>query len=171
MKVRSLKPQDIVVALKLARRQGDWKYAALAAELEMSASEVHGAVQRLTAGQLFNPVLKRVDRLALRKLIVHGLPHVFPAVPAERTRGLPTAISAKPLADMIQAGDEAQMVWPSQKLGSIWGRRVEPLYRSAPEAASRDPALHELLALVDAIRVGRARERNIASEILEQRLQ
>jgi hypothetical protein len=45
-----------------------------------------------------------------------------------------------------------------------------PLYRSAPDAALRDPALYEWLALVDALRSGKARERRMAGEELARRL-
>ena len=42
------------------------------------------------------------------------------------------------------------------------GVAVSPLYKSAPEAAQRDPQLYAALAYVDAIRLGRARERQVA---------
>ena len=45
-----------------------------------------------------------------------------------------------------------------------------PLYKSVPEAALNDPLLHEMLALVDAIRVGSAREKKIAVEELKKRI-
>lgn len=45
-----------------------------------------------------------------------------------------------------------------------------PLYEGAPGLVSRSPALYELLALVDAVRVGRARERRIAIELLQEKL-
>jgi DNA-binding Lrp family transcriptional regulator len=161
-----------MVALKLANRRdaADRKFAELADELSMSASEVHGGVRRLAECRLFNSSLRRVDRSALRTFLVYGLAHVFPAAPAEVARGMPTAISAPPLAGKLLVGDDDQMVWPSSKPGAVRGRRIAPLYRSAPEAASRDPALYELLALVDALRVGRARERNLARQELERRL-
>lgn len=50
------------------------------------------------------------------------------------------------------------------------GRMLTPLYRNVPLAAGDDPALHELLALADALRVGRARERELAREELKGRL-
>jgi hypothetical protein len=170
--VAHLKPQDVMVALKLVSRGSavPWKYAELASELSMSASEVHGGVRRLTDCRLFNHSLQRVDRLALRNFLVHGIAHVFPANPVEQARGMPTAISAPPLAGKLLVGDEDRMVWPSSKPGGVRGRRIDPLYRSAPEAASRDPALYELLALVDALRAGRARERHLARQELERRL-
>ena len=45
-----------------------------------------------------------------------------------------------------------------------------PLYKSVPQAALRDSKLYQLLALVDAIRDGRASERKIAERDLAQRL-
>jgi hypothetical protein len=47
---------------------------------------------------------------------------------------------------------------------------VEPLYRTVPEAVAGDSELYELLALIDAIRVGRAREIKIAHDELSRRL-
>ena len=50
------------------------------------------------------------------------------------------------------------------------GVTVEPLYKTAPAAALRDPFLYELLALIDALREGRARERKLAEKELIDRL-
>jgi hypothetical protein len=60
-------------------------------------------------------------------------------------------------------------VWPDAN-GEYRGLEFAPLYRSAPQAAKRDPVLYELLALVDAVRGGRARERQIAGDELKKRL-
>ena len=49
----AMKPQDVVVALKLlSEGERPRPYAVLAAELGMSASEIHGAVARLREGGL-----------------------------------------------------------------------------------------------------------------------
>lgn len=53
----------------------------------------------------------------------------------------------------------------------VRGIAVQPLYKSVPMAAKKDKRLYEYLALVDAIRGGRARERSKAIEILSQRLE
>ena len=60
-------------------------------------------------------------------------------------------------------------VWP-YPTGSQRGTSFEPLYKQAPKAALRDSGLYELLALVDALRDGRARERKLAEEMLVSRL-
>ena len=44
-----------------------------------------------------------------------------------------------------------------------------PLYPSVPAAALRNPVLHENLALFDALRMGNARERNLAMKLFEER--
>lgn len=95
--------------------------------------------------------------------------YAFPAEHGEVTRGLPTSFAAPPLNNEIVPSDELPPVWPWRD-GETRGIALEPLYRTAPEAAVRDPVLYELLALVDAIRDGRARERKIAEKHLINRL-
>jgi hypothetical protein len=73
-----------------------------------------------------------------------------------------------PLA-AIAKGDDLPPVW-SDPDGQVRGREVEPLYFSAPAASKKDPELYALLALVDAVRFGRARERKMAEQELEKRL-
>ena len=50
-------------------------------------------------------------------------------------------------------------------------KRWPPLYRSVPFAARQDPALYEWLALVDTLRSGSTRERQLAGKLLDERLQ
>lgn len=47
---------------------------------------------------------------------------------------------------------------------------VNPLYASAPGAAIEDPALYELRALLDALRIGQARDRQMAVRMIDERL-
>lgn len=47
---------------------------------------------------------------------------------------------------------------------------ANPLYPSVTKAVQNDPKLHELIALVDALRVGRAREKEIAIKELKARI-
>lgn len=157
------KPQDVVVALLLALEKGKHTYADMAETLGMSASEVHAAVRRLKDTHLIDPENQRVQLRALRNFLVHGVPHAFPATMREVTRGMPTAWAAPALAEKISSSDQLPPVWPDPD-GKIQGAAVEPLYSSVPKAARRNTALYELLALVDALRIGRARERSFAEK-------
>ena len=82
-------------------------------------------------------------------------------------KGVPTSHSAPPLNQIIQSTEH--YVWPSGK-GIIRGQGITPLYPTVPEAVQKDEKLHELLALADAFRVGRTREKALAIEELKKRL-
>jgi hypothetical protein len=85
------------------------------------------------------------------------------------TRGIATSYAAAPLNQFIARGEEPIPVWPFAE-GKQRGVELAPLYPTVPFAALRDPALYELLAITDALREGRARERKIAEEQLRLRL-
>lgn len=165
-----LKPQDIVILLKLVAMKPDrWSYAFLARNLFMSSSEVHAGVKRAVAARLMDahraqPVIK-----SLEEFIIHGLKYAFPPDRGGLTRGIPTAFAAPPLNTIISQSKEPPPVWPFAE-GTVRGYEFSPLYRSVPQAASEDENLYQLLALVDAIRDGRARERDIAIKELKARL-
>ena len=82
-------------------------------------------------------------------------------------RGIATAHSALPLRERMRAG-EMPSVWPHPE-GDLRGEALLPIYKTAPDAARKDPALHELLALFDALRAGRAR--NLAAAELRERIE
>lgn len=143
----------------------------VAADLNMSPSEVHAAIKRLQQSRLLHgPEMEEKPNLsALEEFLVHGVKYAFPAEHGPVSRGLPTSFAAPPLKDEIASGEELPPVWPWRD-GETRGIAFEPLYKTAPAAALRDPVLYQLLALVDAIRDGRARERKIAEKHLLNRL-
>src|SRR6266566_2190465 len=168
----NLKPQDVVVALKLcAYPNVRPAMSIIANDLSLSPSEVHGAIGRLRTSRLLHgPNLKdRPNISALEEFLIHGLKYAFPAEHGEVTRGIPTSYAAEPLKSEVSMSNDLPPVWPWHD-GDIRGVGLEPLYKNVPRAALRDPALYELLALVDAIRDGRARERNLAERDLVHRL-
>jgi len=170
----ALKPQDLVVLLRLSLGKGVMpRYADLAAELAMTASEVHAALERAYAARLVRKERARAPLLlrdALLQFVLHGAPYVFPAVRGEATRGFATAYAAPPLRDrIVQPTAEPPPVWPHPE-GNVRGVALYPLYPSVPEAARKNAALYELLALFDALRGGAARERKMASDLLSERL-
>jgi hypothetical protein len=95
--------------------------------------------------------------------------HVFPPKRGALVRGVPTAAAAAPLKSHFLDDGEPQPVWPYPE-GSVRGLSFSPLYKNAPKAALLDSSLYELLALCDAIRSGRTRERVLAGELLRKAL-
>ena len=114
-------------------------------------------------------MLDRPNVSALEEFLIHGLKYAFPAERGGMTRGLPTSYAAEPLKHLISPGAEPIPVWPHSE-GKSRGIALAPLYKSVPIAAMNDPLLYEQLALVDAIRDGRARERKLAEEEISKRL-
>jgi len=167
-----LKPQDVYVALKIVAAQGHRApYSQLAAELGMSPSEVHASVQRAQACHLLHGSQREncPNFSALEEFLLHGLKYVFPPAKGELTRGIPTSYAAEPLRAQIAQGNEPSPVWPYEE-GTKRGIGFEPLYRTAPMAALRDHVFYEYLALADALRDGRVRERRLAEVELTRRL-
>lgn len=160
-----MRPHDIVVLLKIvAKGNQKWFMKDLSYELNISASEISESINRSKIAGLIAPDKKSIMRLALIDFLVHGIRYVYPQQPGAIVRGLPTAHSASPLNKTIVSKEH--YVWPYAK-GKIRGQSVEPLYISVVEACLQDEKLYELLALVDAIRVGRAREKEIAIKELK----
>jgi hypothetical protein len=101
-----------------------------------------------------------VHRSNLAEFTLHGAKYTFAPDRLPVGPGVPTSHAAPALAGLFADGHEP-LVWPDAH-GSVRGEGLKPLHPCVPGAALRDPALYELLALFDALRVGRARERNAA---------
>ena len=168
-----LKPQDVVVLLKLVAIGAEpWTFQRLAVELSISQSEVHAGIRRAVAARLMSDTSTATGkpvRAALLEFLLHGVKYAYPPEHGALTRGVPTGYAAPPLNKMISASNDPPPVWPYAE-GNMRGVAFSPLYPSVPVAAMQDARLYELLALVDAIRGGRARERNLATQELESRL-
>lgn len=168
----ALKPQDVYVVLKLVALGAHRPpYSQLAAELVMSPSEVHACVKRAQAsGLLHGKALgDRPNVAALEEFLVHGLKYAFPAERGELTRGVATSYGAPPLSHLIAPTEGLIPVW-SYAEGKQRGVSLAPFYPTAPQAALRDASFYQLLALSDALREGRVRERKIAEAELHRRL-
>lgn len=171
-----LRPQDLLVLLRLALVRADDSapsYASLSEDLGLTASEAHAAVARAVLAQLAvkdSAGRPRVRLEPLRLFVQHGARYCFPATRGRQTRGVPTGYAAAPLDKLVRApAGEPPPVWP-HKDGTVRGETLHPLYPTAPQAALRNPELHELLALFDAIRAGSPRERALAVQALDERL-
>jgi DNA-binding Lrp family transcriptional regulator len=163
----SLRPQDVAVALQLTI-QPEPTFAALAERLGISQGDAHNAVKRLDVARLVRSGTRTVAARALLDFLTHGVPHAFAAVLGPVTRGVATAHAGPPLARLFGSTDP--VVWPSA-LGSARGASLAPLYPAAVGLPGRNGELYELLTLVDALRVGQARERKAAVDLLRERLE
>jgi hypothetical protein len=163
-----MRPQDIVILLKIAAKgQQKWLMKDLSQELIISASEVSESINRSVIAGLLGANKKRLMKLALLDFLEYGLRYVYPQRPGPLVRGLPTAHSAPPLNNDIVSNEP--YVWPYAK-GNVRGQAIEPLHPNVPEACLKDDRFYELMALCDSLRVGKAREKNIAIEELKMRI-
>ncbi|NWF46511.1 hypothetical protein F3K02_14820 [Hydrogenophaga sp. D2P1] len=113
--------------------------------------------------QADNPVRPHPHNLA--EFALHGAKYAFPGIRLPLAVGVPTSHSAPAFAGVFAPGS-MDFVWPHPN-GTIRGIGVEPLHPSVPFAAMQDSKLYEMLALFDALRVGKARERGMALERLQ----
>jgi hypothetical protein len=164
-----LRGQDIVVLLALASGGSPQSERALAAELGYNQPEVHRARARLARAGLYDKDRERVLGSQAEEFLIHGLKYLEPPEWAGEARGVPTAWAAVPLRDQLAPASELPPVWPDPD-GDTRGLALKPLHPIVPSLARRWPALGELLALVDGIRVGDARTRRLAESLLRERL-
>ena len=163
--------QDVGLLLKLAIEDALTPGKQLADALFISPSEVSKSIKRCVATGLLHigDGGKRVNRSGLLEFLKHGLRYTFPPIRGSMVRGVPTAAAAEPLKSRFVETSEPADVWPFA-IGTVRGISFEPLYRGAPKAALKDPKFYQILALCDALRGGRTRERNLAIEFLEKEL-
>lgn len=165
----TIKPVDVYVAVALAvdNRVRGGTYAGIGEVLGLSQSAVHGAVRRLQRSGLLRAGTKSPNRRALRDFLVHGVRYAFPPQTGKTVRGVPTAHAGPPLAKLFDAG--TPIVWPDIN-GDVRGTGLVPLHPNAVNLPARAPDAYGALTLVDAVRVGDARERNAAIDEIDRLL-
>lgn len=186
-----LKAQDIVMLLKIlsmktlskVKANEELSQSKLAIHLCMSVSEVHAGIKRLILSGLLGLVFKEEAssqankkiflpiKAACEECLISGVKYFFPAQLGAYTRGIATSYAAPIFEKHILIGNDPIPVWPYAE-GDQRGLALEPLYRSVPNSLTQypDPLFYELLVLVDAIRSGRVRERNIAIQLLKEKI-
>lgn len=163
-----MRPQDIPILLKILSykcKGQPWQMKQLAADLSISPSEISESLNRSVHSGLIDKNKSEVSRLALLDFLSHGIRYVFPQKPGAILRGIKTAHSAPPLNKLISSQED--YVWADAQ-GDSRGQAIEPLYPSLVEASRKDEYLYQCLALIDAIRVGRAREQGLARQELKK---
>jgi hypothetical protein len=159
-KHNGMRPQDIVVLLKIiALGKNSWQHKDLASTLKLSASEISESLNRSQIAGFLDQSKKKVRKQSLMEFLQFGLQYVFPQIPGTMVNGIPTA-HAHPFMQQFFS-TETPFVWASIH-GNERGLSVEPLYPKQLEAIKTDDNLYKLLALIDVIRIGKLREKDIA---------
>jgi hypothetical protein len=156
-----------LVSVYLALNQAA-SYQRIGEALGLATGSAHTAVKRARLARLFTE-----DNVAIRanllEFIANGIRYVFYAERGSVMRGLPTGAAAPGMSDYLSSTTENSPVWPSAK-GSRRGHSLIPIYPTVPEIALRNPALYAVLGAIDLVRIGRARERPVAGEVLAKLL-
>ncbi len=164
-----MRPQDIAVLLKIIISHADWLNKTIAKDLFLSPSEVSYSLQRSALAGLVDPSKRTVMRKAFLEFIQYGLPRVFPAIRGPIAIGVPTAYSSPVMVPYFMVNQlNETIVWPYAE-GEARGETISPLYPNAVQAALKDQTLYELLSLVDAMRIGSVREKEIALKLLQEK--
>jgi predicted transcriptional regulator len=164
-----MRPHDIAVLLKIASKgKHPWFMKVLAEELGISASEISESINRSSIAGLLSRDKKTLNKLALLDFLKSGLRYVYPQIPGALVRGMATSHSASPLNKTIQSSEP--YVWPFAD-GELRGQAIEPLHPAIPNACLKDATFYEMMALTDALRVGKVREQVLAYALLKERIE
>lgn len=163
-----MRPQDIVILLKIITiKDNYWQYRDLAASLHLSISEISESLHRSHIAGLIDESKRKVFRISLMEFIEHGLQYVFPQQPGTMVVGIPTAHSQEHFKKYFRS--ELDYVWQDEN-GWARGLAIVPLYKGVTKAIKNDIELYELLAAIDIIRVGKARELQVAIKTLKSKI-
>ena len=167
-KHKGMRPQDVLILLKIILlEKKSFLLKDLSMGLGISSSEVTESINRSVIAGLLAEDKRTLMKKTFFEFLIHGLPYVFPQKPGAIVPGMPTAHSAPPLNQEFKSED--LYVWPDPK-GNVRGQMIEPFHPEQINAAKNDPKLYELLALCDALRVGKVREKKMAEEELKRRI-
>jgi len=164
----SLRPFDIAVALRLILVPED-RYEPLANALATSTSAVHRAVARLQQAGLCGAGSRTVNKESLLEFLTHGVRYTFPPIHGPERTGLPTVGAHPALQEALGEDAGPRLVWPAEG-GAARGEALTPLFTGMTRVAQRDSRMHELLAIVDLLRVGNPAQREKASAHLHRKI-
>lgn len=158
-----LQPSDVYVLAGLAvLDEPKWTYRDLAARLRVTHPLVQRALQRAGEADLYSRSTRSVHRANFEEFVLHGLRFLAPAKLGPVVAGVPAAWAAPPIARLIHETSDLPPVWPAAH-GHVRGHELPPLHDSAIEAVETFPELGELLAIIDSMRAGDVRVRQVAS--------
>ncbi len=164
---KKLSKKDLKKLIEKTDIPTNWTFRSLATSLGLSLSQVNASIERALQSKLMAKTSgaqkPQAIKTAVAEFLVYGAKYSFPAEIGETTRGIPTGFASAVLAKEIVGSNDLPPVW-TYSGGNMRGYSASPLYKTVPMAVLQDDTLYALLALFDAIRIGRVRERTIAIE-------
>jgi hypothetical protein len=161
-----VKGPDIYVLSGLLAHDGEWSFRSLADRLRVPHPVVQRALSRAQEADLYSAQGREVHVPHFEEFAIHALRFIAPVQLGALVPGVPAAWAVEPMAGAIRSsGDEPPPVWPYAS-GRVRGQAIEPLHPSAPEAVEGWPELGEIMALLDSLRAGDSRVRQVAEDLL-----
>jgi hypothetical protein len=165
-----LKPQDLLIPLYLINNPESQSTGLLAKQVGLSVGETHNSLKRCVQAKLLRFDRKYIPfKRSLEEFMIYGMKYAFYAELGEITRGIPTAHAAPPLSEFFLDNGDLPPVWADAN-GTTRGYQLIPIYSSIPKIALTNPTMYEWFSLLDALRIGQVRERQMATEIIKDRL-
>lgn len=165
--MQQLLPQDVLLAVRLLNAPQSWSFESAGALVGISASQCHAAFGRLCRAELVEKKLRMPIRGNLLEFLIHGVKYAFPVELGPSVTGIPTAHSAPIWKGRIIAPKKSDLVW-EHPTGKSEGTSVEPLYKTVPIVSLQHQKTYGILALLDSLRVGKAREHKEAATLLTE---
>lgn len=133
------------------------------------------SLERLRRSNLVARTSLQIAGVETGKLLVHGVPYIFPGVLGPVTEGVATGWTLPALRaamHLLPVPASQAVVWPLSApldgLAPALGQRLEPLAWWVPRLSLLSPAFARWMGLVECLRAGRARERAWAMQELTQ---
>lgn len=166
MEINRIKPQDILLLMKILVSPPLIQQKDLSDALLISRAEISYAMKRLLqAGLVTSEGPSNENAL---EFLVHAVKYLCPPEFGPHSLGVRTSFS-HPDFDFVQYRPEEIQVWPHAS-ATDRGVSILPIYKTLPEACTRDPKLYKVAALCEMLRSGRAREKSIAALELKKYL-
>jgi hypothetical protein len=147
-----LKPQDILVLLKLLANPGfEWRQVDLAISLGLSQAETGLGLRRLWNSRLVDQNKKLPNKINATEFLIYGLKYIYPVERGAITKGIST-IEPPTGKKNISKDIGKSFVWACDQ-GNTQGQSIQPIYPSVAVAALKDSFLYELLVLTDGLRL------------------
>jgi hypothetical protein len=160
-----------VLACLIVRKERFGSYEKWGKEIGLSAASLFRSVKDLRKAKL---VTETVDGDVpnyqnAEKFLLYGFPFCFSAEKGKLVRGFKTGVDASSLKSEFAEGDYPA-VWAHYE-GDVKGFEVKPLHSCVPDQITddlMDKNLYELLALLDVLRIGQAREVQAAQKKIKE---